>query len=509
MIKRLVLLLMILLLTFSGALFAGELVVRNFVDDFGDPTDNPYITTSSRKNGTFSNSATTNSSLSWDILITDSSVSFMLYEYKDLQVTGSSISPDKYAIKVKGSDGEVHKLYGENWSDRIVLNRGKDFREILEKEGIVKIVISNISGYTYSEYNLGSLNANGYKALYSKTFGIPVHVDASSTIWAEGARLLGEHPEMLRNSVKLEMTIRDKYGSLIFDKTVPDGNLLETDFVAKSTNRYTVELRYFLNEELIGFHSETLIPILGDNNYNYTITLDDLSENAYQLAKEAYQSVDAERVAREQEKVEQERKLLEKEQRRIEEEERQKRKEAATALLEGRNDMPSVNTVEEKKKLEFSLGMNIGYYGSVFNSSFLRTGVDIQLTWPVDMFVLGLRVDCSAYTYGLGRNYPGFDISASFVLGMDIADFGTGKVFLETAYGLGYLNSMEGYSGDPFDTVTFRVLMGLGVRFGGFKVTTDILFDTGIYSYYDSYFEFSTTGIELAFTPMISIGYSF
>ena len=381
--------------------------------------------------------------------------------------------------------------------------------DILEKEGIVKIVISDISGYTYSEYNLGSLNANGYKALYSKTFGIPVHVDASSTIWAEGARLLGEHPEMLRNSVKLEMTIRDKYGSLIFDKTVPDGNLLETDFVAKSTNRYTVELRYFLNEELIGFHSETLIPILGDNNYNYTITLDDLSENAYQLAKEAYQSVDAERVAREQEKVEQERKLLEKEQRRIEEEERQKRKEAATALLEGRNDMPSVNTVEEKKKLEFSLGMNIGYYGSVFNSSFLRTGVDIQLTWPVDMFVLGLRFDCSAYTYGLGRNYPGFDISASFVLGMDIADFGTGKVFLETAYGLGYLNSMEGYSGDPFDTVTFRVLMGLGVRFGGFKVTTDILFDTGIYSYYDSYFEFSTTGIELAFTPMISIGYSF
>lgn len=163
MIKRLVLLLMILLLTFSWALFAGELVVRNFVDDFGDPTDNPYITTSSRKNGTFSNSATTNSSLSWDILITDSSVSFMLYEYKDLQVTGSSISPDKYAIKVKGSDGEVHKLYGENWSDRIVLNRGKDFREILEKEGIVKIVISDISGYTYSEYNLGSQMPMGIK----------------------------------------------------------------------------------------------------------------------------------------------------------------------------------------------------------------------------------------------------------------------------------------------------------------------------------------------------------
>lgn len=523
MLKRTVLLL-VLLISISGSLIAGDFVVKHFVDDFGDPTDEPYITTTYRKNGTFSNSATTNSPLTWNILITDSSVSFMLYEYKDRQVTGSTISPDEYMIKVKDSGGKVHTLYGENWSDRIVLDRGSDFRKILEKEGIVKIVIADISGYSYSEYNLGSLNADGYRYLYAKTFGIPVHVEVSSNVWVHGAKMLGEHPEIIKDSVRVELTIRDKYGNLVFDETEQEGKYLTADFVAEMTQRYTVEVRYFVGETETGLHSETLVPSINKDVYSYKITIDDLYDNAFSVAEEAYKKADAERIAKEEAEKQQQ---LEAEQRRAAEAERQHlakeaekqkpeseaakgnvdRENTPAPYQEYRNTVPSMR--EDKKKMDFSIGLNIGYYGSLFNCSFFRTGVDLTITWPVDMFILGLRLDGSVYTHGAGMSYPGYDISASFVLGTDISDFGSGKVFLETAYGLGYLHSIDGLSGELFGTVIFRVLAGIGVRFGGFELNADLLLDTGIYSTYDSYFGYNTTGLELALVPMISIGYAF
>lgn len=129
--KFFILLAFIAILASTNAFAAGhQLEVRHYVDEFGDSTGNGYITQGISQSGTFSNSATTNSRISWRVLVDDSDVAFIIDEYGSYRVKGSTGFPDNYTVSVKTPVGEVYRLTGHNYSDRITLSSydAKQFR---------------------------------------------------------------------------------------------------------------------------------------------------------------------------------------------------------------------------------------------------------------------------------------------------------------------------------------------------------------------------------------------
>ncbi len=85
---------------------------KYFVDSFGDPTDKKYIL--GLFDGKFSNSATTNSSLTVRMLISLNGnipyIGLELYEYGDYKVKNTGSDATEYYFKVKDEDGEIHQF---------------------------------------------------------------------------------------------------------------------------------------------------------------------------------------------------------------------------------------------------------------------------------------------------------------------------------------------------------------------------------------------------------------
>lgn len=150
----------------------SDLRIQYFVDEVGDPTTQGYITQKQRANGTFSNSATTNSDITWYIIAAPEpeQVAFVIFEYSRTRLTGSSGFPDEYRINVKTEDGRMLHLSGKNYSDRISLNKedASTLRSELMKDQILKISIVEQTRFTASSYNLGALNTTGFSSLYSQ-----------------------------------------------------------------------------------------------------------------------------------------------------------------------------------------------------------------------------------------------------------------------------------------------------------------------------------------------------
>jgi hypothetical protein len=97
--------------------------VRYYVDEFGDETDKGYISTKELLSGVFSNSATTNSELIANFLISDStSVAISLYEYGSTKV--KAYSDIYYDIFIKLDDGSKVTCTGimKKQGDRIYLD---------------------------------------------------------------------------------------------------------------------------------------------------------------------------------------------------------------------------------------------------------------------------------------------------------------------------------------------------------------------------------------------------
>lgn len=87
--------------------------IKNYVDEFKLPTDKRYITNKDAIVGTFSNSATTNSTLYARILIDASDVSIFLYEYGSYEVNNDYSSKRKtYTIKVLDDNQQRHTFSG-------------------------------------------------------------------------------------------------------------------------------------------------------------------------------------------------------------------------------------------------------------------------------------------------------------------------------------------------------------------------------------------------------------
>lgn len=104
----------------------GMWCIRNYVDSFGDPTTDKYISLSSRLKGNFSNSAVTDDELGVQFLIDNKNeIAIKLFEYDgNHSVTGEYSSPVDTYLSYRCADGKEGKLIeGKNTSDRFVFGK--------------------------------------------------------------------------------------------------------------------------------------------------------------------------------------------------------------------------------------------------------------------------------------------------------------------------------------------------------------------------------------------------
>lgn len=134
--------------------------IKYYVDDFGDNTDKKYLDYSG--DGTFSNTATQNSNLSFSLLY-DGDFSLILFEYGSSQVINSSNKDKTFLIeiksdKVKPTNGEYFKIKGNMRSifgDRIEISTPYDIKtisDIFSQSTEVKIHVVDLSRIT-TKYN--------------------------------------------------------------------------------------------------------------------------------------------------------------------------------------------------------------------------------------------------------------------------------------------------------------------------------------------------------------------
>lgn len=148
----------------------GMWEIRHYVDSFGEPTKEGYITNKSLIKGKFSNSATSNSDLDVKFLITNSSdINIKLYEYAgDNEVKGTYDYPGEYFVYVKDQNGKEYSLNAKNSSDRLSFNTADSriVNKILLNSKTVKFYIKEYKGS--SEYNFTISNTEWYENAYRK-----------------------------------------------------------------------------------------------------------------------------------------------------------------------------------------------------------------------------------------------------------------------------------------------------------------------------------------------------
>lgn len=91
--------------------------IREYKDEFGDPTGEQFVGNVNHIHGTFSNSATTGSSLEIFFRVDKEDVSFILWEYGNYQVKNSYSKAQNYDITIKTSAGEKVSVPGVMYSD--------------------------------------------------------------------------------------------------------------------------------------------------------------------------------------------------------------------------------------------------------------------------------------------------------------------------------------------------------------------------------------------------------
>ena len=124
----------------------GIWTIKYYIDEFGDPTEDGYVTTKNRIQGKFSNTATTNSEL--DVcLYLDENVGIRLFEYGSNIVKGAYSNGTAYDIIVLSPSKEKTKMTGtlHYGGDRIFLDSQyvTDFYKILIEGGEVKVSMVN------------------------------------------------------------------------------------------------------------------------------------------------------------------------------------------------------------------------------------------------------------------------------------------------------------------------------------------------------------------------------
>lgn len=130
----------------------GMWELQYYVDEFKLPTDDGYIINSQYIEGTFSNSATTDSKLYVEVLVDDAGdVCFFMYEYgRNLVKNSSSRNRAYYDVIMMDNDGKRHTLRGHINSngDRLNFDDETDAKIIaaLSANGTVRFSIQEDDG---------------------------------------------------------------------------------------------------------------------------------------------------------------------------------------------------------------------------------------------------------------------------------------------------------------------------------------------------------------------------
>ncbi len=146
--KRLTTILLAILLMVPCAIadeYTGIWGIRHYVDAWGDPTDQKYLTNDYWIRGTFSNSATEDSALNVSLLIDKDDIAIMLYEYAGKNPIKAHYDTD-YTIKIKDKSGKTYTIFAREYAggDRLFAKSQQDydiFIEALKQKGKLKFVI--------------------------------------------------------------------------------------------------------------------------------------------------------------------------------------------------------------------------------------------------------------------------------------------------------------------------------------------------------------------------------
>ena len=147
----------------------GMWSVRYYVDEFGEKTNQGYITNTLSIKGTFSNTATQDSRLNVDFLITNSyKISFQLYEYAGNNPV-KAYSSESYRVLIQDKDGNRYKFTATNYSDRLQFDKttSRKVHNILMKGGSIKFKVVEIDTPT-TEYEFTIPKADWYENAYRK-----------------------------------------------------------------------------------------------------------------------------------------------------------------------------------------------------------------------------------------------------------------------------------------------------------------------------------------------------
>ena len=181
--------------------------LRFYLDEFDDPTDHWYLVTNAE--GTFNNSATTRSLLKGKILADEKDISFILYEYGDLQVINSSTKMREYQIRVKDPQEDIWTLSGYmlQGADRIFLDTDSKelFIKSLKLNGSFSISITDIDRTT-DKYVLKFVNS-GFDSLYSGMSEIEESAKGSNML--NQTVLFGNYPQNSAEKEPIEWIILD------------------------------------------------------------------------------------------------------------------------------------------------------------------------------------------------------------------------------------------------------------------------------------------------------------
>ena len=143
------------------------------VDEFGDATSTGYI--SYLAEGTFSNSATTNSLLYVNVLVTnESDLLFTLFEYGSSKVINTYSRLAEYEINYKLENGKTGKVYGamaNNDGTYLIYVPGKsgydslDYISEFKKNQTIKFMITPIDRPS-TKYNF-SIDTTGFEETFN------------------------------------------------------------------------------------------------------------------------------------------------------------------------------------------------------------------------------------------------------------------------------------------------------------------------------------------------------
>ena len=144
----------------------GKWMKKYYVDQFGLPTTEPYVTNTEYIIGKFSNSATTNSKLYAYFLIDADDIAIVLLEYGSQKV--KAYSTKDYTIIMLDANNTKYTMYGTMYKngDRVFISDNYKTQVInaLRKSGSISFYLEE-SEYTLSTY-LFTVETSNFSDIY-------------------------------------------------------------------------------------------------------------------------------------------------------------------------------------------------------------------------------------------------------------------------------------------------------------------------------------------------------